>query len=101
MPEMKASINAACKIIARTKESDKFEYIEAKHSYKSAYGYDDWYLSEFYTIVYFNEDGKKKYFDTSALSEDDAVGKFLKNNPNLCYNDILDVYCDGESNWYI
>ena len=102
IPEMEDSIDEACKIIARTKETDKFEYIEAKNSYKSAYGYyDSWYLDEFYTIEYLNEKSEKKYFDTDALSEDEAIGKFLRKNPNLCYSDIIDVYLEGESNWYI
>lgn len=101
MPEMEASIEAACKIIARTKESDKFEYIEAKNPYKSQYAYNDWYLDDFYTIVYMSKDNKKSYYDTVALSEDEAIGKFCKNYPEIPYIDILDVYHEGESNWYI
>lgn len=101
VPEMEAIIEAACKIIARTKESDKFEYIEAKNPYKSQYAYEDWYLDDFYTIVYLAKDGKKSYYDTVALSEDEAIGKFCKNHPEIPYINIFDVYHEGESNWYI
>ena len=102
IPEMEDSIDAACKIIEHTTETDKFEYIEAKPTYKGAYGYyDDWYLDECFMIEYFDEKSKVEYFETLALSEDEAIGKFLREHTNLCYNDILDVCCGGESNWYI
>lgn len=100
MSEMMDSIEAACEIIARTKEEDKFEYVESKKGYKDYLWHDD-YLEEFYTIVYRDDAGNKKYFDTMATSEDEAVGYFCRKNQNIPYVDIEDIYCDGESNWYI
>ena len=99
IPQMEDSIDAACRILERTTDDDKFEYVEAKNAYKSLYGYDD-YIEAWYSIIYY-EGSKKRYFDTFATSEDEAVGKFCKNHPDVPYSDIVDIDCDGESSWYI
>lgn len=116
IPEMESSIEAACKILERTTDEDKFEYIEAQYSYGgsysggnysgySSYGYNNsgyygsessYYDSDFgyYIIGYVDGHNVTQWFDTFACSEDEAVGKWLTQNPNLCYNNLIDVYCE-------
>lgn len=72
IPEMEASIEAACKILERTTDEDKFEYIESKYagcysgrSYGSAY----WsHNSNFWQSVYgedamYNDDDDSDLYD--------------------------------------
>lgn len=113
--EMEKSIEEVCKILERTTETDKFEYIEC--DYKSYYGshyngsyyrgnsYSNygsynagWYdvfdndsFANYYLIEYTNENGKTDWFDTYAVSEAEAVGRFLMWHPDLCYHNIIDV----------
>jgi hypothetical protein len=107
--EMERSMEEVCKILERTTENDKFEYIEAKYSgyyygsYYKYYGsgssyskswYEDYYnetYENYYLLEYVNENGTTDWYDTYAVSEAEAVGKFLMWNPGLCYNNILDV----------
>lgn len=120
LSEMDASIKAACKIIEKTTEKDKFEYIEAEHNYmnydwyKKYFGgyssnsksgsnynwygeYEDAYdeIYEFYYLIEFmNKKGYQDWFETYATSEAEAVGKLLILYPNMCYNDIIDICMD-------
>ena len=121
LKEMEASMEAACKILDRTTEDDKFEYIEAKYNnyYGAYYGSSyygnsyyqqgnynsygkDWYdtyedvFTTYYLIEYHNGNGKTDWFETYAVSEAEAVGRFLMWNPGLCYNNIIDVMVDKE-----
>lgn len=117
--EMDASIEAACKILERTTEEDKFEYVEAVYAgyyggykyyggynyysggnYKSySYqeyedpGYEDEFLN-YYLIEYTCLSGKVDWYETYAVSEDEAVGRFLKWHPTLCYRDVREVLCE-------
>lgn len=113
--EMEKSMEEVCKILERTTADDKFEYIEAVYdNYYSNYHYgsyskgnsrsnlgsynSSWYdvydsdsFNNYYLIEYFDEEGKTDWFDTYAVSEAEAVGRFLMWNPGLCYGNILDV----------
>lgn len=117
--EMEKSIEEVCKILERTTEKDKFEYIEAKYNgyysgwwnrYSSSsstkgnsYGhnyswydeYDDGLFEVYYLIEYLNRKDRMDWYETYALSEAEAVGKFLMENPNLCYSDIITVMVDN------
>ena len=110
--EMERSIEEVCKILDKTTEADKFEYIESKYSssyfgnyyrgssyYKgNSYSWYDTYNEEYYTnyylIEYYDENGKTDWFETYAVSEAEAVGRFLMWNPGLCYTNIIDVLVD-------
>lgn len=123
--EMDASIEAACKILERTTEEDKFEYIEAvnsyrgyysgyysdyysgkyyggsknSNSYRKSYGYDaydeyDDAYTKYYLIEYKDINGKSNCWETYAVSEAEAVGRFLMWYPTLCYGNIIDVMVD-------
>jgi hypothetical protein len=118
--EMDASIEAACDILERTTEDDKFEYVEAKYNYRDYYGYQNYgykhygyasygkqsYVSESYTyddeeylnyylIEYCNEKGKSDWFEAYAVSEAEAIGRLLIVHPTLCYGNILDVLVEN------
>lgn len=117
LPQMDASIEAACKILERTTEDDKFEYIKAKYSYGSGsyrkYSYsnysgynnnmddynnfsDDKYIGARYYVVEFIDDkGQYAWFDTYANSYYEALGKFAYANPNATYYDITDFIVDN------
>lgn len=121
LAEMEENIQKVCKLIERTGEDDKFEYIEAKYSYNSSYGsgrysgmgYNDYrflyerYSSEsamydypdeefawgMYGICYKSNTGKEMWEDLYARSEEEAVGQFLMSHPLLSYADIeVDFY---------
>lgn len=108
IPEMNASIEAACKILERTTEADKFEYIEARYG---SYGwYDEWDAwSDYYSgtktkskhedvcyiIEYYNDECVQCVFYTLAESEAEALGKFMIERPDRCFNDISDIYTDA------
>lgn len=97
--EIEDSIEAACNILERTTEEDKFEYIEAeKYTYRSTYDYygggwfDEYGEGECYFLIeYLDERGHQQYADVMANNEFEAVGKFLISNPNITYNDIIDM----------
>ena len=112
LSEMEASIEAACKILERTTEEDRFEYIESKYSssYKyggncSLYGYgwsggeSGWYDAYenvyYYIIEYTDELGNIEWYETYASSEAEAVGRLMMAHPTLCYKNVTDVMFDG------
>ena len=104
--EMLNSISEAKKILARTTENDKFEYIESPYSNALLFGgyYDDFYSygsygSYYGESVYYVEyrdviTRETKIFDTYAFSEEEALGLFCIKNPDSCYNDVIDIYAE-------
>ena len=130
LPHMEASIEAACKILERTTDENKFEYIESQYTgycgsyYGSAYGgwsghnaswwqsvmggedsmyqEDDSELSDlkytgnnYYVIEFTDENGQYVCEAIYANSKYEALGKIMYLNPDLCYNDIIDVTRDS------
>ena len=114
LKEMYASIEAACKILERTTEEDKFEYIESKYTWRGGgyygsyggysgysgygygyggynYGYEDDYDDYYYFVIEFDNGGQLEWFDTYASSEAEAIGRCLMQNPTVCYNRIIDI----------
>lgn len=96
--EIEASINAACKILERTTEADKFEYLEAKYtsSYYGSYGYGGWYDGDemYYIIEYLDENDQTQWFDLFARSTEEAIGKFCIEFENIPYCNIMDICID-------
>ena len=81
IPEMEASISAACDIIARSTEDDAFEYIERKYTsryYNKSY-YDDY--SMYFVIEYIDENGTMQWYETVANSRTEAIGRFCIEHP--------------------
>lgn len=110
LSEMERSIKEACKILERTTEADKFEYVEAPSRYGSLYNfnnYADSYFYEdteydygYYLIEYVNADGATEWYDTDAFTKEEAVGRFLMSHPDISYGDVVDVCVDKEAYRY-
>ena len=101
LPEMEESIEAACKILERTTENDKFEYIDAEDDYED-WGYaNEYYEEKYYVIEYTAADGMTEWYDTIAVSREEAIGKFVIENPNVPYASVEDVWVDKESSKYL
>ena len=109
MEEMENSIYVTCKILDRTTDEDKFEYIEAEHSYRySDFGWDDYFGYDYkslrnkdmyYMFEYIDENGDSQWWDTLAANRDEAVGAFCIDNPRIPYIDIIDI-CVDEYDYY-
>ena len=111
--EMEKSIEEAMKILERTTESDRFEYVEATYrsylrDYYDYYGYgghglgygygyekveaeEDDVFGTYYFLIELYDGKKNEWFETFAISEDEAIGRCLKQYPNITYNHIIDV----------
>lgn len=101
--EMQASMDNAMKILARTTEKDKFEYIEVEDDgYGRYWLYGDYgksifeptYEDSYYHIEYIDNDSNYKYYGTMALSEAEAIGIFLMDNEDLRYANVVEVWRD-------
>lgn len=118
LAEMEENIKKVCRLIERTTETDKFEYIEkpySRYSYSAYYGnyrdYENGYFDSYYggantygnsnepeedvfcyfMIIFVNENGEDDMADCSARSKYEAIGMFMEDHPTLCYGDIIDV----------
>ena len=115
LKEMEKVIEEACKILERTKEDDKFEYIEATYTgyryggyygysysgsnngygYNYGYSYNDTYEDDYddiyYFIIEFYDKKGMQWYETYASSEAEAVGRCLMNNPEVPYSHIMDI----------
>ena len=98
LAEMEESINRVCKILERTTDDDKFEYIEVVYDNNaSLWGLDDdWhfnnYTEKYYLIMWYDkEHDSDEWKEVCAHSREEAIGKFLIDHPTLSYDDI-DVY---------
>jgi hypothetical protein len=95
LPEMEKSIEEACKILERTTETDKFEYIEAEYGYynynkyKSNYYYDPY--AKYWMIEYMDKNRKIQWFETEGMSKEEAIGMFCMENTDRTFADIIDI----------
>lgn len=94
--EMKNSIRMACKILDRTTENDKFEYIENDYEYGDWYGYsligyDDTKKQKCYFIEYYDRYWSEDAAEVYAISEAEAVGKFCIENPDITFGCIFNI----------
>lgn len=90
--EMEANIEKVKRLLERTTENDYFEYIEAKDNtrwFNGWHNHDSNYEKYYYIVA----DKKGQFIETEvwAMSEEEAIGKFLIEYPNLCVNDIVDL----------
>ena len=111
--EMEKVIEEACKLLERTTDKDVFEYIETEYSYSGRYGggwYDDYNYNDYYSysaskkkryylIEFMDIRGETDWYDVVASTLEEALGKFCLENPNVCYNDIVDIVYEYAS-WY-
>ena len=105
LSDMENSIKAACDILARTTQNDKFEYVEyfeydAWNGY-SYNGFIDYNDQVYYLIQYISEHGVEEWYETFARSKAEAVGHFVMDNPKVSYENIIDVCVDKNTYQYI
>ena len=104
LSEMERSIQEACKILERTTENDKFNYVE---SYCSAAAdwidelYDGYYGSKYYVVEYVDKNNIMCWYDTIAHSKAEAVGKFVMECPDIPFENVIDVMVDSNVYNYI
>lgn len=109
LSEMERSIVEACKILERTTENDKFEYIESYSNYgyyggsRALYDYDDdeYYTSKYYIIEYANAKGETEWYDTIATSKAEAVGKFVMEYSSIPFENVIDIMVDSKIYNYV
>ena len=111
LDEMNRNIKEVCRLLARTDEEKKFEYVEAVYSYKKGAYYDvwedyyDWYgdsktnrtvYGDEWAVGYTDENGMLDYEIVWADSEYEAIGMFLCDHRDMTYNDIdfVESYAD-------
>lgn len=104
--DLASSIQRVCKLIEKTTENDKFEYIEETFASKWDYYYDYGMSSKssttayegdgLYGVFYVDQYGAEEATEVYAGSMYEAIGIFLTENPELCYNDVEDVLYFGE-----
>lgn len=103
--DMENSIKAACDILARTTQNDKFEYVEYfEYGAWNGYGYNgfiDYNDQVYYLIQYISEHGVEEWYETFARSKAEAVGHFVMDNPKVSYENIIDVCVDKNTYQYI
>ena len=98
LSEMERNIEEVLKILDRTTPEDAFEYIEADSRY--GYGWDIYgfgkkkYTEAFYIIMYQDQDETIRTADVYASSEAEAIGEFMMDHPDRCFNDIIDLYAE-------
>lgn len=100
LSEMKNNIKKVCKLIERTTEKDKFEYIEAKYRNSNKFYFDDDqdFLWGMYVITFVNDKGRTDFEEIYARSRWEAIGMFLDEYSNLTASDIdVDFYGYDES----
>ena len=105
LSDMENSIKAACDILARTTQNDKFEYVEYfEYGAWNGYGYNgfiDYNDQVYYLIQYISEHGVDEWYETFARSKAEAVGHFVMDNPKVSYENIIDVCVDKNTYQYI
>lgn len=101
MSEMEKSICAACDILDKTTEDDVFEYVENQTKYNDWFGYDaigfDGETEQFcYAIEYYDNNFNESIVDVYARSEDEAIGRFCIENPDIPYANVFGIYSIDE-----
>lgn len=115
LSEMGENIDKVCRLIERTTENDKFEYIERKYSKWDGYygtGYsqasffgdieeeEEFEMMGLYGITFHNEKGNLDFVDVYARSPFEAAGIFLSEHPNMTFAEIeVDFY--GYDDYYM
>lgn len=88
--EMQEVIVQACKILARTTDTDKFEYIESK--YGNWDKYDNWDFGDYYVIEWIDKNGQRFSDEIYADTEVEAIGQFCMEHPTIPYCDMMVSY---------
>lgn len=93
--EMEDSILAACALLERT--SAKFEYMEFDSvGLSDGFGYGGYDIEQLYVVEFFTDEAQEAvdYHTCWAFSRREALGDFIIEHPDKCFNDVNDVYPD-------
>lgn len=130
LAEMENNIEKVCKVLERTTEEDKFEYIELQYNadyynkfYGSYYGsgyynstnyktnkdyeynlglnYPNYTGFEHYYSIIFNINNEEDSREYYANSDFEALGMFFVDYPSLCYDDVVAIEDWGEDAYNI
>lgn len=107
LSEMEKSIEAACAILERTTENDKFEYVEELTPKSFNWRYmqedddDEYWESKYYIIEYTSERGDTEWWDTVAFSKAEAIGKFVMERSSIPFDNVISVMSDADVYNYI
>lgn len=97
MSEMEKSIEEVCKILERTTEDDKFEYIEAKYK---GYGYGGYYCGSYSGYGGYSNNSKN-YSAYGGYSENGYSGWCDEYDDNDYYYYLIEFYDNnGKSQWF-
>lgn len=114
LAELENTIVKVGKILDRTTEKDKFEYIEAAPYWRNGSRYvggggwysgsgdippqmrnidyyDDYEYNNYYVIYYWSEDGTDDFEEYMATSKHEALGMFMEDHPTLTYEAVYDI----------
>lgn len=101
--EIEANIEKVKKLLERTTENDWFEYIEAEHYYKGFFSgwntktADDYYeCCKSYYVAAEGSKGKLIEDEVYAMNETEAIGAFMIEHPEVCYNSVIDILCEDD-----
>lgn len=87
LSEMDESIYQACRILAKTTENDRFDYIDGYDG--DPWSWDGFYEEKIYLIEWYDLKTKRdEWVEVTALSKAEAVGKFCMEHPTIPYNDF-------------
>ena len=90
LAEMNESIRQACKILAKTTENDKFEYVDGYYGTPLDWGWDGLYgTDKCYLIEWYDRKSRQdEWVEIEAMSKAEAIGKFCMEHPTIPYNEI-------------
>lgn len=94
--EMLSSVESAIRILDRTTPDDCFAYVPAMYQ---NHFYDDYDDGETY-IIWFDDKSKLSEYKCAAWSYEEAIGRFMIDNPGVTYNEIIDVFDGSERGRY-
>lgn len=103
MREMQTALEHVIKTIER---SDGKHYEWAQEKCKSLWKEYDWYGGyscggEEFNIIYLNRDGDVLSEIIYGDTLEEAVGMFLMEHPDVCFNDVQEIYdCDFENQYF-
>ena len=97
MEEMLNTAKVVEKLLRRATEDEceQYEYVEKRYSwceddFYSAYGYNKNLLG--FEIVWDSKDAYEDEVIYFATTESEALGNFFIEHPDICFNDVIDVY---------
>lgn len=97
--EMESNIGKVNNLLARTTSEDRFEYIEAVRYHKESNWWDTIYSDyDIDKVYYISAQYRGRYIEDEvyAISEEEALGKFLIDHPDVCFNDVVDFICEDD-----